>query len=80
MKKYRLDFSNSNNVWYFVKDFYGTEKEMLEYANEELNSKRYNYYNLWIHDDNGDLLYKEYTLGGKFRRGNKKLEKLISKL
>ena len=39
MKRYRIHFSNSNNVWYTKDTFYGEEIEMLKYVNEKLNNK-----------------------------------------
>lgn len=68
VKRYKLIFSNCNNVWYDTDSFYGTEIEMLKYANEKLNNKLNKLYNLWIY---------EPALIGCFHRG-KKLEKLIN--
>lgn len=80
MKRYKINFSNSNNVWYTEDTFYGEEIEMLKYVNEKLNNKENKFYNLWIYDTNardGLPLYMDYTLSGCFHRG-KKLEKLIN--
>jgi len=77
MKRYRLTFSNSNNVWYDSDLFYGTEIEMLVYANEKLNNKENKLYNLWIYDEYNNRLYMNITLAECFHRG-KKLEKLIN--
>lgn len=74
-KTYNLDFSNSNNVWYDIDSFYGSEIDMLKYANEKLNNKENKLYNLWIYDNNGNWMYRKHTIGA-FRRG-KKIEKLI---
>ena len=80
MKRYRIHFSNSNNVWYTEDTFYGEEIEMLKYVNEKLNNKENKFYNLWIYDADvrsGLPLYMNDTLVGCFHRG-KKLEKLIN--
>jgi hypothetical protein len=74
--RYILNFSNSNNVWYRVKEFYGDEIDMLIFANEFLNNKQNKVYNLWIYDREYNPLYSDYVMCNHFRRG-KKIEKLI---
>lgn len=74
-KKYILNFSNGNNVWYTIKSFYGTEVEMLNYANEELHNKENKFYNLWIYDDKKNNIYINHVIG-PIKRG-KRLEKMI---
>lgn len=77
MAKYRLTFSNSNNRWYTLDSYEGTEVEMLKYANEILHNLENKFYNLWIYDENDDRMYLNYTTSGCFHRG-KKIEKLIN--
>lgn len=76
MRRYNLTFSNSNNVWYTVDSFCGTEIDMLKYCDKKLNTKENKLYNLWIYDDNKNRLYMDYAVAGCFHRG-KKIQKLI---
>jgi hypothetical protein len=76
MKAFTLYFSNSNNTLYDEDYFYGSEIEMLKYANEKLNNKENKLYNLWIYDGK-NRMYMDFAFVGRFHRG-KKLEKLIS--
>ena len=77
MKNYNLVFSNSNNVWYTLKEFYGTEIDMLKYASTLLYNKENKFYNLWIKKPGDDFdMYMDYVIGGRFTR-SKKLSKLI---